>query len=130
MKLKLGIQIFVSTLACTLTDLFFRAGDIVDLKLIEKQNSTPPERSTVTIAKPIAKRAGRTQSTSETTNSSKANSKHVDQNNGNKYQNNAQNGNQHRSKPIDIEPRHNHTGDGASLKNNTPNKREKNKGTS
>lgn len=90
--------------------LHFRAENIVDLKLIEKQPDVSEERSTITIAKPIAKRAGRTQSTSDSNNTS-----------NNKFNNTV------KTKPIDIEVKHN-ISDLSSYKNNTPNKREKNKG--
>ncbi|CAH0550316.1 unnamed protein product [Brassicogethes aeneus] len=115
---------FCNGFPCEQNDIKIRAGDIVDIKLIEKQTSSPPERSTVTIAKPIAKRAGRTQSTSESSNKH-TNNKVVEKNNGNNPQILIQNGN-NKSKPIDIEPRS--VGDGSYLKNSTPNKREKNKG--
>lgn len=88
--------------------LYFRAENIVDLKLIEKQSDVSQERSTITIAKPIAKRAGRTQSTSDSNNTGSKLSSVV------------------KTKLIDIEVKHN-VGD-SSYKNNTPSKREKSKG--
>lgn len=79
---------------------FVRAEDIVDLKLIEK-HSSPAGRSTITIAKPVAKRAPRIQSVSESAGGSK---------------------NMTKSGPIDIETNVQHH------KNGTPNKKEKGKG--
>lgn len=83
------------------------ASAITQLSLIEKNVEEPQENSTVTIAKPVPKRAGRTQSTSEPSNSKQT-----------------QNGAHNRSKPIDIEL-HKRFDDGLSFsyKNNTPNKR-------
>lgn len=106
--------------AALLTFFPCRASDIVDLKLIDKQSNAQQERSVITIAKPIAKRAGRTQSTSDgnTLNKSTAS-------NGSHLHN--------KSKPIDIEPKitnnfpHN-LSEPSSYKNNTPNKRDKSKG--
>lgn len=94
---------------------YFRASQIVDLKLIEKQIDNLDENSlnsTVKIARPIPKRAQRTYSNSESnTNPTRTPSSHS------------------KSKPIDIEQKHNNCGDmSSSYKNNTPNKREKNKG--
>lgn len=88
-----------------------RAEDIVNLKLIEKQLS-PPGRSTITIAKPVAKRAGRTQSVSESTNCGKSSTC-------------AQN--IIKSKPIDIAVKYN-INEFNQFKNGTPNKKEKSKG--
>lgn len=82
---------------------FVRAEDISDLKLIEKQSS-PAGRSTITIAKPVAKRASRTQSLSESTNKNTGSTSA-------------------KSGPIDIEQKY---VDGFHYKNNTPNKKEKN----
>lgn len=84
---------------------FVRAEDIADLKLIEKQSS-PAGRSTITIAKPVAKRAPRTQSISEGTgkNATSTSAK---------------------SGPIEIEQKH---GEAHHHKNGTPNKKEKGKG--
>lgn len=87
---------------------FRRAEDILDLKLIEKQSS-PTGRSTVTVAKPVAKRAPRTQSISESTNNRNAGSSSA------------------KSGPIDIEQKNGDTH--YHHKGGTPNKREKgNKG--
>ncbi|KAJ8941921.1 hypothetical protein NQ318_013254 [Aromia moschata] len=99
----------------TIITLTKAADSIVDLKLIDKQSDNSKEHSTVTIAKPLAKRAGRTQSTSESTNS-----------NTNKivYANLSHS----RSKPIDIEVKSNANESlPSSHKANTPNKREKSK---
>lgn len=86
---------------------FYRAEDISDLKLIEKQSS-PAGRSTITIAKPVAKRAPRTQSISESTN----------KNGGSTSA---------KSGPIDIEQRYGDTH--YHHKSGTPNKKERgNKG--
>lgn len=84
------------------------------MKLIEKQVDNLDENSlnsTVKIARPIPKRAQRTYSNSESnTNPTRTPSSHS------------------KSKPIDIEQKHNNCGDmSSSYKNNTPNKREKNK---
>lgn len=77
------------------------------LKFIEKTVEEPQENSTITIAKPVPKRAGRSQSTSEASNSKQT-----------------QNGVQNRSKPIDIElSKKFDDGLSFSFKNNTPNKR-------
>ncbi|CAG9862579.1 unnamed protein product [Phyllotreta striolata] len=91
-----------------------RADSIVDLKLIDKQKHTLEERSTITIAKPIAKRAGRTHSGSESLNTT---SKSL----GNGT------GPHNRSKPIDIDIKPLSLNDSLnnSFKNNTPNKKEK-----
>lgn len=70
----------------------------------------------MTIAKPIAKRAGRSQSMSESGNTSNI-----------KF--NSSNVSHVKSKPIDIEVKNNlNDGTSNSYKNNTPNRREKNKG--
>lgn len=70
---------------------------------------SPPGRSTITIAKPVPKRAGRTQSLSESVNSSKSSQNFI------------------KAKPIDIEHKYNPS-DIGSYKSGTPNKREKSKG--
>lgn len=92
----------------------FRASQINDLKLIEKQIDNSEENglnSTVKIARPIPKRAQRTYSNSEgNSNPMRTPSNHS------------------KSKPIDIEQKHHSSGETSSYKNNTPNKREKNKG--
>lgn len=94
---------------------FDRANHIVDLQLIEKQSDVSAEKSTVTIAKPIPKRAGRTNSeTNVALNKIPAAST--------QFNNNT------RSKPIDIEVKQNNEQGSSSYKNNTPNKKEKNKG--
>lgn len=91
-----------------------RASQIVDLKLIEKQADNSEENclnSTVKLERPIPKRAQRTYSNSEgNSNTSRAPSNHP------------------KSKSIDIEQKHNSGDMSSSYKNNTPNKREKNKG--
>lgn len=80
----------------------------MDIKLIEKQLS-PAGRSTITIAKPVAKRAGRTQTLSESSNSFKNTQNHA------------------KTRPIDIEQRNN-THELNSFKNGTPSKKEKSRG--
>lgn len=91
----------------------FRATDIIDLKLLERQDC-PAGLSTVAIAKPVPKKAGRTHTSSECSNLNKSNS----------ITNNAHN----KSKPIDIETKViNHEVSSNSIKNGTPNKRENNK---
>lgn len=94
-------------------DLYFRANQIVDLKLIEKQIDPLEDNvlnSTVKIARPIPKRAQRTYSNSESnTNPTRTPSSHP------------------KSKPIDIEQKYTSGDMSSSYKNNTPNKREKNK---
>lgn len=85
---------------CLIKLITFRANEISDLKLIDiDEQSLATGNSTVTIAKPVAKRAGRTQSTSESLNTSKLNNS----------TNNA------KSKPIDIDVK------------STPNRRDKTK---
>ncbi|KAG5896748.1 hypothetical protein JTB14_031728 [Gonioctena quinquepunctata] len=109
---------FCNGFPCENNGVQIRADHIVDLKLIDKQTDSLEERSTITIAKPIAKRAGRLQSTSDTYNT----------NSNNRFSLNAGH-NHNKSKPIDIE-NNKHSSDSASnsFKNNTPNKREKTKG--
>ncbi|KAL1513148.1 hypothetical protein ABEB36_002602 [Hypothenemus hampei] len=80
-----------------------RASDIIDLKFIEKPAEEPQVNSIVTIAKPIAKRAARSQSASEATAIKPI---------------------PNRSKPIDIElSKKLDDSLTFSYKNNTPNKR-------
>jgi enhancer of mRNA-decapping protein 3 len=115
MKSLLGNKflMFVTFLECLSC---FRAKEIEELKLIDKQSSSSQQRSTITIAKPIAKRAARTQSTSDVTNSI---IKHTNAN-----------GSHSKSKPIDIEPKNNNYNfnESNSFKSGTPNKKEKSKG--
>lgn len=91
--------------------LYFRARDITDLKLIEKQPCST-QRSTITIAKPVAKRAPRTSSNSESANLNRSTTS-----------NGPSNG--FRSNPIDIQVKH--TSNDANFKSVTPNKKERNK---
>ncbi|KAL3288298.1 hypothetical protein HHI36_002746 [Cryptolaemus montrouzieri] len=85
-----------------------RAEDIVDLKLIDKQSTSPQQSSIVTIAKPLAKKASqRSQSLSESANKP-----------GN------YSGPHGRSKPIEIEQKPNFNDN--FFKNGTPNKKDKN----
>lgn len=80
------------------------------MKLIDKQTS-PTGTSIITIAKPVAKRAGRTHSVSESGSCSKSN----------------QNGaacSSAKSKPIDINPKPSYD----TFKTGTPNKKDKSKG--
>ncbi|KAI4466889.1 hypothetical protein MML48_2g00014118 [Holotrichia oblita] len=101
---------FYNGIPCEESEVSIRASDIIDLKLIDKQTSAAGT-SIITIAKPVAKRAGRTQSVSESGNANKAN-----------LQNGMSNSNV-KSKPIDIiKPNHD------SYKMSTPNKKDKNKG--
>lgn len=91
----------------------FRADDISELRLIEKQTDNFDENglnSTVKIARPIPKRAQRTYSNSESNTNATRTPNHS------------------KSKPIDIEQKYNSGDMSSSHKNNTPNKREKNKG--
>ncbi|XP_030748209.1 enhancer of mRNA-decapping protein 3 [Sitophilus oryzae] len=82
------------------------ASDIVDLKLIEKQIDEPQENSTVTVAKPVAKRAHRSYSTSDSVPKQ------------------GQIGVYGKSKPIDIDlSKKMDESLSLSFKNNTPNKR-------
>nr|CAI5824480.1 unnamed protein product [Callosobruchus analis] len=106
---------FCNGFPCEDNEVKIRADDILDLKLIDKHLDNSQQHSTVTIAKPIAKRAGRTQSTSESIavplSTSKPGASHS------------------RSKPIDIvDVRHNSNDQVNIYKNNTPNKRDKSKG--
>lgn len=89
-----------------------RAGDIVDIKFIEKTVEEHPLNSTVTIAKPVPKRAARSHSTSEAS-SSKQPTNNI----------------QIRSKPIDIDlSKRFDDGMNLSYKNNTPNRKNGAKG--
>ncbi|XP_018573409.1 enhancer of mRNA-decapping protein 3 [Anoplophora glabripennis] len=110
------MKAFCNGFPCLENEVKIRAESIADLKLIEKQSDNVEQHSTVTIAKPIAKRAGRSQSMSETGNTSNI-----------KF--NSSNVSHVKSKPIDIEVKSS-SNDGCSnsYKNNTPNRREKNKG--
>lgn len=86
----------------------YRAEDIADIKLIEKQLS-PSGRSTITIAKPVAKRAGRTQTISESSNSLKNSQSFT------------------KTRPIDIEQKTN-SYEVNSFKNGTPSRKERSRG--
>ncbi|XP_050500328.1 enhancer of mRNA-decapping protein 3 [Diabrotica virgifera virgifera] len=103
---------FCNGFPCERNEVKIRADSILDLKLIEKQKDNLDERSTITIAKPIAKRAGRTHSTSEPHSSA------------NKFA--ASSSLHNRSKPIDIEIKQTQEAVNNSFKNSTPNKKEKN----
>ncbi|EFA06064.2 Enhancer of mRNA-decapping protein 3-like Protein [Tribolium castaneum] len=107
---------FCNGIPCPSNEVTIRANEIEELKLIDKHLSSPPQRSTITIAKPIAKRAGRTQSTSDVANAA---SKHTNLN-----------GSHSKSKPIDIEPKTTNYSfnESSSFKNGTPVRREKSKG--
>lgn len=76
--------------------------------MIEKQLS-PSGRSTITIAKPVPKRAGRTQTISESSNSLKNSQTFT------------------RTRPIDIEQKTN-AYEAGSFKNGTPSKKERSRG--
>lgn len=93
----------------------FSASDIGDIKLIDSKPKITNGSSTVTVAKPIAKRAGRSVSMSECTS-----------NNKNTVIQNHFHLNHTKSKPIDIEPIQNMQESGQnSLKSGTPIKKEK-----
>ncbi|XP_023017096.1 enhancer of mRNA-decapping protein 3 [Leptinotarsa decemlineata] len=111
---------FCEGFPCKESEVQIRANNIIDLKLIDKQtDNSEAERSTVTIAKPIAKRAGRTHSTSDVHNAS---FNKLSNSNGGHVHN--------KTKPIDIEINNKPSSESlsGSYKNNTPNKRDKGKG--
>lgn len=91
----------------------FSTDEITDLQLIEKQENSPGQ-STVTVAKPIPKRAGRSISVSESMVAHKGS--------GLAAISNA------KSKPIDIDYKQGHVDmNVGSFKSGTPNKKEKTK---
>ncbi|KAJ8925493.1 hypothetical protein NQ315_009331 [Exocentrus adspersus] len=106
---------FCNGFPCSENEVKIRADSIVDLKLIDKQSNNIAQHSTVTIAKPIAKRVGRSVSESGNASTSKSNSFNILS--------------QAKSKPIDIDVKNNVTeGPSNSFKSSTPNRRDKNKG--
>ncbi|KAF5274365.1 hypothetical protein FQA39_LY07245 [Lamprigera yunnana] len=106
------IKSFCDGIPCISPEIILGSEDIINLQLIEKQENVLG-KSTVTVAKPTPKRAGRTNSYSETVNTSK----------------NGHNGSytHNKSKPIDIDFK-NSVFDSNSFKSGTPNKKEKIKG--
>lgn len=100
---------FCNGIPCNSSEITISAEDIINLRLIEKQECSSGE-STVTVAKPIPKRAGRTYSGSEIISVSKSNGTY----------------NFIKSKPVDIEYKSPHND--SSFKFGTPNKRDKSKG--
>lgn len=105
-------KVFCNGFPCDQNEIKIRADCILDLKLIDKQKDNLEEPSIITIAKPIAKRVTRTQSTSETHNTSNKSS--------------GSTGVHSKSKPIDIEVKPPNEQANNSFKNNTPSKKEKN----
>ncbi|KAK4884341.1 hypothetical protein RN001_000612 [Aquatica leii] len=108
------IKPFCDGIPCNSSKVILSAEDITNLQLIQKQESSSGE-STVTVAKPIPKRAGRTNSCSEIVSASKTN------NYNGSYSYN-------KSKPIDIELKHTSFNESSSFKTGTPNKKDKYKG--
>ncbi|XP_017781144.1 PREDICTED: enhancer of mRNA-decapping protein 3 isoform X2 [Nicrophorus vespilloides] len=94
-----------------ISDVTVLANEINDLKIIEKQPTEKVGNSTVPLAKPVAKRAGRTHSTSENSSTSKA------------FNGSA------KSKPIDIQGGHDRNyNEGSNSYKNSYKSRDKSKG--
>ncbi|KAB0804038.1 hypothetical protein PPYR_01008 [Photinus pyralis] len=106
-QITLG-KAFCNGIPCNSSEVIISAEDITNLQLIEKQESHSGE-STVTVAKPIPKRAGRTFSGSEIISCGKSNGTYS----------------YIKSKPIDIEYKSSHQD--LSLKSATPKNKSKSK---
>nr|XP_022911862.1 enhancer of mRNA-decapping protein 3 [Onthophagus taurus] len=95
-KLSLA-KAFCNGIPCDNPEVLIRTSDIIDLKLIDKQSS-PTGRSTITVAKPIAKRENKSQSNITETNTTS--NKSVFNQNGSHQQQHSND--TAKSKPIDI----------------------------